>query len=238
MKRMRSILWMAVIGATTAALGCQEPPPPYGTERALLLPTERRQIWAVAPAINLSGQKGVDPLLQADLLYEQLQQVRGITAIPVNRVVEVYQSLRIDRVQSEEQALLVCDLLGCDGLLVPTITAYDPYDPPKLAASLQLFRKPGGYQRPSGVDPRQLARAASPGRNESVPAAPFVQAVGMFDAANGTVREAVYRYAHGRHDPTGPLGAGEYLASMDRFVGFVYHTLIEDLIASPQLTRS
>jgi hypothetical protein len=141
-------------------------------------------------------------------------------------------------VQSAEQAALVCDLLGCDGLLVPTVTAYDPYDPPKLGASLHLFRKPGTYARPANVDPRELARAASPPVEQSLPAdGEFVQAVGMFDAANGSVREALFAYAKGRNDPVGPMAEREYLRSMDRYCGFVYQSLTGDLIRSMRQRR-
>jgi hypothetical protein len=52
----------------------------------------------------------------------------------------------------------------------------------------------------------------------------------MFDAANGTVRDSLLAYAMGRHDPIGPLGAKEYLVSMERYCGFVYHQLIGELI--------
>jgi hypothetical protein len=211
--------------------GCAEKPVVYGFERTLSWPGERRQVWAIAPAVNLSGQEQVDPLLQADLVYQQLQQVNGITAIPVNRVVEVYASLRIEKVQSEQQAALVCDLLGCDGLLVPTVTAYDPYNPPKFGAALQLFGNTGSGARPAAVDPRELARQATPGTSESLPqGGGFVQTVGMFDAANGSTRDALFAFASGRNDPAGPLGAKEYVLNMDRFCGFVYHTLIGQLI--------
>src|SRR5436190_23582517 len=77
-------------------LGCAPSEPKYGTETSLSAPMKRKQVWAIAPAINLSGMKDVDPLLQADCLYQQLQEVRGIVAIPFNRVVEVYASLGID----------------------------------------------------------------------------------------------------------------------------------------------
>src|SRR5688500_9427494 len=96
-KTMRSILAIALLAVFIA--GC-ESEPKYGTERQLALPGTKRQVWAVAPALNLSGQR-IDPLLQADLVYQQLQQVDGITVIPVNRVAEVYAGLRIDRVQSQ-----------------------------------------------------------------------------------------------------------------------------------------
>jgi len=120
------------------AIGCSSQKP-YGEEEQLFLPGTHRQVWAVAPAINLSGQSQIDPLLQSDLVYQELQKVRGLTVIPVDRVVEVYASLKIDKVQSERQAYDICRLLGCDGLVVPTVTAYDPYDPPKFGASVQLF---------------------------------------------------------------------------------------------------
>src|SRR5438128_5820529 len=117
-----ALLLAAAIAAGPLAAGCREKPPQaYGRESLLLLPTKRRQIWAVAPAINLSGQGGVDPLLQADLAFEQLQQIGGLTVIPVNRVAQVYVAMGIENVQSPEQAGQVCATLGADGLIVPTI---------------------------------------------------------------------------------------------------------------------
>lgn len=226
-----------LLPALILSAGCQSSKPPeYGTEAPLQLPGSTRQTWAVAPAVNLSGQRQVDPILQADLLYAQLQQVSGLTVIPVNRVVEVYLALRITQIQSEEQAALVCDLLGCDGLLVASVSAYDPYKPPKMAAALHLFRK-GGYQRPAGVDPRELARrAAPPPVNPARSAGGLVQVVGMFDASNGSTRAEVLRYAQGRSDPVSPHGEQIYFVEMDRYCGFVYHSLIAQLLARPALS--
>lgn len=220
----------------TVLAGCQHEKP-YGTEAQLMLPGRKVQTWAIAPAVNISGQQ-VDPLLQADLVYQQLQQVHGLTVVPVNRVVEVYVSLHLESVQSQEQAELVCQLLGCDALLVPTVTAYDPYNPPKVGLALQLFTR-GGVIETGEIDPRELARRASPPPTEVLPTnGSFVQVVGMFDAANGTVRRQLMEYAQGRNDPTGPFGANEYLVSMDRYCGFAYWTLISDLLDSPRLRRN
>jgi hypothetical protein len=232
MRRIGKTLVAVALLAILAPLpGCGGPKP-YGVETELYLPAKKRQVWAVAPVINLSGQKDVDPLLQADLVFAQLQQVHGLTVIPVNRVVEVYAGLRMEKVQTPEQAALVCDLLGCDALVVPTVTEFDPYDPPKLGASVQVFRKPRGYARPDNVDPRDLARQASM-QSESLPgpgSGQFVQAVGMFDAANGSVRQKLEAYAAGRNDPNGPMGVKEYYISMDRYCGFVYSTLVNDVL--------
>lgn len=233
---MRSILATTLLAIAVA--GCSSAQQ-YGTERQTALPGTKRQVWAIAPAVNLSGQR-VDPLLQADLAYQQLQQVDGITVIPVNRVAEVYAGLNIDRIGSQEQAELVCEMLGADGLLIPTVTAYDPYDPPKIGASLQLFGKPATQRPTKNVNPRELARRATPGENEALPASTppqFLQVVGMFDAANGSVRRAVMDYAKGRNDPVGPYGADEYFVSMDRYSGFVYHALIAELMKHPRLRK-
>jgi len=237
MVSMRSILFILILlGVALIDAGCTTPDPLWGHEQTKALSTRRRQVWAVAPVINLSGEKGVDPFLQADLLFQQLQQIKGVTAVPVNRVAEVYATLKIDRVSSPEQAAIVCDLLHCDGLIVPTVTIFDTYNPPKLGAALQLFAKPGSYMRAPNVDPRELSRSATPREMDPMPAgSDVIQAVGMFDAANGTVRDRLHLYAAGRHDPMGPLGEKEYYLSMDRYCGFAYSELLEQLIASPKL---
>ena len=232
---------VAAAALATSQPGCSHPPPPYGVERPIQLPGYKRQVWAVAPAVNLSGQKAVDPILQADLLYQQLQQVKGLTIVPVNRTAEVMAGLRLEKIQSEQQAAIICDLLGCDGLIVPSVTAYDPYNPPKVGASLILFMKPPQFARQASVNPRDLARMASPTPNSSQPASNnggVIQAVGMYDAQNGSIRAALLRYAEGRNDPQGPYSAKEYFVSMDRYCGFVYHVLIADLLDSPKLRRA
>ena len=44
-------------------------PPAIRLQRPLNLPGRKAQTWAVAPAVDLSGERGVDPLLQADAVY-------------------------------------------------------------------------------------------------------------------------------------------------------------------------
>jgi hypothetical protein len=214
------LLIAALALMAVACGGCEEKVRPYGAEARLRLPGTMQQVWAVAPAINLSGIRDVDPLLQADLVYQQLQQIDGLTVVPVNRVAEVFAGLKIQSVKSPEEAEEVCELLKCDALIVPTVTAYDPYDPPKLGASLQLFRR--------------SKQAAGTEAGETDPAA-FLQAVGMFDAANGSVRAALLAYAAGRNDPGSAMGPREYLESMDRYCGFVYDALAGDLLR--QITK-
>jgi hypothetical protein len=220
-------------------MGCHEKPPQYGRESVLLLPTKRRQVWAVAPAINLSGQGGVDSLLQADLAFEQLQQIGGLTVIPVNRVAQVYVAMGIENAKSPEQAEQVCAALGADGLIVPTITIYDPYNPPKFGGALQLFRTRASMALagPPLGDGEPVAAAEQLNAGGAAGGVVLIQSVGMYDAANGSVREALRLYSTGRHDPVGPLGSKEYLVNMDRFCGFAYRALTESLLYEMRKVR-
>lgn len=210
--------------------GCSPNPPPYGRERALFAPKYAPRTIAVAPAINLSGVAAPDPLLQADIVYQQMQSVRGITVIPVNRVVQVCAGLGIRNIDSFEQAVAVCEALGADALAVPTITAFDPYDPPKMAASLQLFI--AKYRDRDGkLDVRALSRQATEPQVQSLPKnADFIQAARLFDAAAGSTRDRIRSYASGRNDPTGPLGEREFYLNMDRYSAFVWHELIDEIL--------
>lgn len=219
--------------------GC-ETKTPYGTERRLRLPAERQQVWAVAPAMNLSGQSGVDPLLQADLLYAQLQTVRGVVAIPVNRTAEVYAGLRIGHIQTPEQAAEVCAMLGADALVVPTVTLYDPYAPPKMGVALQIFAADGtqlrGGQVPGAEQVRDLTRTARDAGaalglpDPQVASTQFLQQAGLFDASHGSTRQAALLYAKGRSDPNGPTAGREVFLVMDRYAGFVYHALLAEVM--------
>ncbi|MGC4030415.1 MAG: hypothetical protein QM754_01525 [Tepidisphaeraceae bacterium] len=236
---MTNAKWIAIIVLIVAACllsgGC-DADPKYGRERGLAMPGQKQKVWAVAPVVNLSGQGGVDPLLQADLVYQQLQTVAGLTVVPVDRVAQVYAAAGIDQIQSAEQAQAVMDALGCDGLVITTVTQFDPYNPPKLGAAMQLFER--DRQRLAAPDVQQMLRAPSPGpetamqRDES-----FTQVVGMYDSTNGSVRDAVANYARGRHEPAGPMGVKEYFASMDRFCGFAYYSLTESLLVRLQNGR-
>jgi len=198
-----------------AIAGCAKPDVPYGRESQIILSTSHPHTWAIAPAVNLSGQRAVDPILQADLLYQQLQQVRGLTVIPVDRVVPILLGMRTEQLQSPQQAVEICHLLQCDGLIVPTITAFDSYNPPKIGASLQLFT----------INPQPTTRPAT--QPSSIG---FIQFVGMYDAANGTTHDEVIRYAAGRYDPKGAFQEREYFVNMDRYNGFVYRKLIEGIL--------
>ncbi|MEM7807407.1 MAG: hypothetical protein AAF561_04790 [Planctomycetota bacterium] len=239
--------WKLVLSLLAAGLmtgGCQQNR--YGIERSIALPPATpAQVWAVAPAVNLSGEAGVDPLLQADLLFKNLQAVGGITALPVNRVAEAYLLLGINGITSPADAAAVCELLGADALVVPSVTLYNPYDPPTMAAAIQVFPARGSLLRPVSLPDadavRGLTRTASANTAEVALPSPsaagrqMIQQVGVFDARDGSIRRAAQQYASGRFDPSGPSGDRYVFLVADRYSSFVYHALLSGLM--DELTR-
>jgi hypothetical protein len=227
------MMWVMALAVVSLLAGCDSgKPKPYQVENRLELSLERPMVWAVAPAVDLSGQKGVDPLLQADLLYQQLQEVKGLTIVPVNRTAQAMWQLGLDSLGSERDVAAVCRNLDCDGLVIPTVTAYDPFAPPKFGGSLQLFvmRVPRAATQPTTQPTTQSA--TQPARVVR-PAGPYmVQSVGMFDAANGSVHERLMAFAQGRVDPNGPLPEKMHVVVMDRFVGFAWHELTAELLVN------
>lgn len=235
MKRgLNLLLLVCVTLASLSTSGCSIFRPrkvEYGRELGIYMPRGGPRTIAVAPAINLSGTPGVDPLVVADQVYAQVGQVRGVTVVPVNRVAEVLVALGLRQIETAQQAEAVCDQLGVEALIVPTVTLWVPYDPPKMGASLSMFSSASLQASGSRMDIRELVRSATPGPMESLPGrADFLQAAGVFDASAGSVRDRIASYATGRTDPLGPLGVREITLSTEAYSAFVWHELLGELL--------
>ncbi len=55
MRMLQKLVMAALMALGCAAGGCEAEKPKYGVETSLSLPGPKRQAWAVAPIINLSG---------------------------------------------------------------------------------------------------------------------------------------------------------------------------------------
>ncbi|UCD74722.1 MAG: hypothetical protein JSV91_13155 [Phycisphaerales bacterium] len=201
----------------------------------LQAPYERPQLWAVAPFANESGVSAVDANRVADLFTEQAQQADRINTVPVNRVLEAMQRLQMPAVQTPGDARTLMNVLDVDGLIVGTVTAYDPYRPPKLGLAVELHaRDSEAYAR--RVDPWELVRSGrgDPAPGELGPANPVAQAAGVFDAHHHDTLMRLRHYARGRDEPQSAYGPDIYLVRMELYTQFVCHQLIGDLLACEQ----
>lgn len=194
-------------------------------------------LWAVAPFRNESGTSAADALKVSDAFVASITSARGLAALPMNRTLAAMRALGMPAVASPQDARILADALGADGILVGTITAYDPYDPPKLGITLGLYARPGmpgSSQTP--LDPRALA--ASPRDDTPLLASsdePLSLVSEYLDARSHETLMEVRRYAEGRHDQETSLSWRRYTASMDLYVEFAAHRCLSRILQEERL---
>jgi len=199
--------------------------------QSLRSPYDRAMLWAVVPFANESGVSTVDGARVADLFAEQTEQVRGINAVPVNRVIMAMRRLGMQNVSTAADARTLMNMLGVDGLVVGTVTSYDPYPPPKMGAAIQLFRGPGQVAV-NELDPVEVTRSrtevvAMSQMNNTQTAG---QASGVFDSQDQQVLLWLDEYAAGRTEPASAYGNRIYLVNMELYTQFVAYRLLHDLL--------
>jgi hypothetical protein len=193
-------------------------------------------LWAVIPLANESGTEAVDPLIVSDKLVAAVEEVRGLRAVPLNRTLQAMRSLGLKGIQDAGQVKQLAAVMGVDGVIVGTITAYDPYDPPTIGLSLALYARTeamGSRDNPNPIDTRRLTGAttddlARPAIGLADRPAAVVSA--NLDARDHGVLTALRQYAEGRHDPVSALGWRRYTASMDLYTQFAAQHLVAALV--------
>ena len=195
-------------------------------------------IWAVAPFRNESATSLANELVLADTLRNQLTEVRGLSALPVNRTINAMRTLGMASVDTPGEARKLAAALGVDAIVVGSITSWQPYHPPQLGLNLVLFAN-GSAMQDASFDPVAFTTSAV---DVTMPMGEEpLSAVSMqLDGASNDVRCQVMRYAEGRHDPTSALGAERYLKSMAEFEKFACFRATELLLEQERqrLSRS
>lgn len=182
-------------------------------------------LWAVAPLRNETGTTLADAYEVSDKVVAAASQVQGVRVVPLNRTIAAMRALRMSDLKSPAEVRQLASELGVDGVIVGSITAWDPYDPPKLGIALALYARPGAMERrrPTSIDTRTLRYQPTDYQYfprssfDSTPASVISE---YLDGKNHQVLMDVKSYAEGRHDPATALGWRRYLASMDLFTEF------------------
>lgn len=188
---------------------------------------------AVAPAINLSGSADFDPDRFADAMAGELTHVEGIDVIPVSRVLAALHAQGESGVGSAQQAWQLRDGLGADAILVFAVTEYDPYDPPSIGITAQLYGQPRDAAG-SGLDAVAAARRVSDdspspgGRGRE----PLAAAQRTFDAGHEDVRGAIQAYARSRGADDNPFGWRKTVVSQREYIRFCCHETLKALMGS------
>ena len=193
-------------------------------------------LWAVAPLRNESGTSAPDELEVSDAIIAAAAQTRGVRCLPLNRSIQAMRALEMGDLASPEQALALAEAMGVDAIIVGSITAYDPYDPPTIGLALALYSRSGaliGAAPAQDFDP--VAFASAPSDYEHFPGSswnqsPHSTASVHLDARNHQTLMDLKQFAEGRHDPRGPMGWRSYTASMDLFTDFAAYQAVGALL--------
>lgn len=224
----------AVAGACEKQRGVLVPPEtlvaPYDSSKGDVL-------WAVAPLGNESGVSTVDTDLVADALVAQIDGVRGVACLPLNRTLGAMRARNMRTIRTPADARQLAIALGVDALVVGNITAYDPYNPPKLGLSLALYSRDRAPAA-DAFDPTKLKTSFTDygqvSRSQFVdrPAAVVSE---HLDGSNHEVQMALRRYAQGRTDPDSSLKWRKGLASMDLYTEFAAYFAVSRLLEQERL---
>ncbi len=190
-------------------------------------PYPTRRVWAVVPLRNESGSTHADGLVMADHLARQLENATNLDVLPVNRVLAAMEALELAEVSSPAEATQVLRSLRVDGLVVGTMTAYDPYDPPKLGLAIELYVDEH-VEHFDSINVRRLSRAATAVGPLPYPAArqqPTSTVSAMFDAASPEIRRKLKRYATRRGQTETQDAWHRYRLSMDLYSEFVSYVM-------------
>jgi hypothetical protein len=213
--------------------GCSvfKPPPseldsPYATRRA----------WAVMPLYNESGSAHADGMRMADRLAQQIDAARNLDAVPVNRVLAAMHAAGIAEVRDPQTAASLIRTLGVDGLVVGSITAYDPYDPPMMGVALELYTSEAVERYE--MDLTRLTRAATEdaaGLPQQEREPQHTQPVSMVSvvlrAADLPTRRELERYAEGRGPQKGPPSDWRrHRINMNLYQEFVAFAMVDRLL--------
>lgn len=191
-------------------------------------------LWAVAPLNNESGTSAADVMQISDALVAKVQEVRGVACIPMNRTLLAMRRLGMSRVTTPSDAVKLAEALGVDAIIAGSITAYDPYEPPKIGLTLGLFQRPARVME-DDRSPEAIRLLTKAGREREVKQSAFgIQpksvVSSMYDARSHETLMQVRRYAAGRVDGNSPMGWRSFTMRTGLFIEFASAQAIGELL--------
>lgn len=213
------VSWLGLL----AILACGGCAPGHEVAEPPLAPPP--SVVAVAPVINLSNRDDWDPVRVTDFLTLELQARPEFIVVPTARVLAALTVLGRDAIQTPEDVRALGRELGADLVMVGAVTEYDPYDPPRVAWTLQMYlvepptradwpaldpvaasREPTG----TGVIPPDVARGE----------APVLQVQTLADLSRDRVRARMRAYGKERNGHQSPFGWAVHGKSQQLFLRF------------------
>ena len=228
----RPVLTASIVGAAFIGLsGCDTPERKLQPSAPLVAPYAATLV--VAPFGNDSGVV-IRPDQQAsvsDKLVVALNGVDGWQAVPLNRTLEAMRQVGLAEIRTLDEARSILRLVGGDGIVVGTITEWNPYEPPRFGANILLVADEAEVQ--AAFESRRLTgRTGAVASNPEAPVRTLTDVVAVYDATNHTVRGQVREYAKSNDDVTDGFDPPEryYLMVFDHWLDFAASELVSTLV--------
>ena len=232
---MRDIKRITIIGTTLSAClfvliaGCSQ----QKKQVRLSSPYPREMTVVLAPVLNYSGERNLDTLKVTDILYSELQQVRGFAVIPVDRTLAQMAKDGITNIEDPQQALNLASQLGADMIVVAAVTEYNPYYPPIVGIAMQVYGVRSDGFRSASLDPVKLARSALPLKISADAAPKYLpknQIQEIFNARDKRIAALARKFAKSRGTGNSPYKTDLYLRSQEYYLRFVCYQSIKELL--------
>lgn len=224
---LRRALVAAALVAAFAGVGCAQR---LTQPIVLKSPYEAERVWAVVPFANESGVTTVDGAAVADRFVAEIELVDGLRCLPLNRTLGAMRSLGMTGVRDLQQAYTLMRTLQADGLVLGTVTDWDPYKPLRFGAAIEVVSAAeGADRRPLDLKELTMPTTESVGGSAG-PRAEVSQASRLFDGRSHETLIELERYATGRAAPESAMGVKAYETRLDLFSRFGAYVLVRDLL--------
>jgi len=223
------VVLLALVPLLAPMFGCQSK---LKQPTVLKAPYEAERVWAVVPFANESGVSGVDGTMIADRFVSEIEQVDGLRCLPLNRTLAAMKSLGMTGIRDVQAASTLMRTLQADGLVLGTVTDWEPYKPLRFGVAVEVISATDGANR-RPVDLKELtmptAESTRAGGVEKI-RAEVSQGSRVLDGRNHETLMELERYTNGRSDADTALGSGAYETRMDLFTRFGAYILTRDLL--------
>jgi hypothetical protein len=187
------------------------------------------QSVAVLPIFNQTGKPAFDGEEFGNILASEMLKFPGFRAVRPSALRASGQALP----RSVEEALKLGRSLKVDAVLIAAVTDYDPYDPPRVAVSVQFLRTSSRDLGKNDID--RLVQSASWRRGPfEIPrdrAGHWVAAFeNVYDAHEERIRTELLAYAQAQEGSDSAfLGEHEFLAVQSRYFQFVSNQVLNHI---------
>ncbi len=173
---------------------------------------------AIAPALNFSGSSDVDPVKVADTFASELGSTAGLNILPVNRVMAILAREGKWQIESPAHAVRVARQLGCDAIIVPALTDYEPYTPIVVGLAAQLYVVPEADAAQTGAALANNPAKSAPDVANAL--SPRAQVRTVYNASHADLADRVKKYGKVRDADKSPYAWRRYMLSQELFLRF------------------